>query len=64
MESCKSGPKYCQKCGKALEFGAKRCKECNKILPEKKSIFPQFFSKRPNLYRFIGVLFISISYIY
>jgi hypothetical protein len=64
MESCTSGPKYCQKCGKELEFGAKRCKECNKVSSEKKSMFPQLFFKSPNLYRFIGVLFIAISYIY
>jgi hypothetical protein len=64
MESCTTGPKYCQKCGNEIEFGAIICEECTEVLPEKKSLFPQLFSKRPNTYRFIGVLFILISYIY
>ena len=64
MDSCTTGPRYCQKCGKELEFGARICKECREVLPEKKSIFPQMFSKRPNLYKIIGTSLILITYIF
>jgi predicted nucleic acid-binding Zn ribbon protein len=63
MDSCTTGPKYCQQCGKELEFNAKVCEFCEEILEESTKRELNSLTKRPIFFTLIGFSLILISYL-
>ncbi len=67
MSFCAVGPKFCQNCGKELDFGAKVCSSCDMRLeakPLRKSSLIGALKRFPMISIALGILIMGLSYLF